>query len=944
MPALKINWTKNPSRFLNASLIAGMLVLSGCSGGDINVTGGASSPLNTYFVLGNVEDGQCTLNDASGKKIAGPVATVAGKTRFEAVPNVSGLGQIVCEGGTYADEATGKKLTAPKLRALVSLDGKAVNVIVTPLTEIAVKLLGTGKTAADYQQVLANLASTFGLKGIDLSTEIPTVVGNKPAGGDAASRYGLVLASLSQLQVRATLGDSADAVITKLAAGFDSKGNLKDANVRNQFSLAVQDMVKNPLLKDALGGANNDTVRTLFEEASHSDVLASVDAIDTDNSLTQSGEDSTIDANVTSTITLYGQDMYLGLQVTLGGKKCLLRDLQPMESTAEHSDEEQMLAQCPAQPLGKTKLVVKDKTEQIAEFDLEVTTPEKKLAMRNKAQPTRFSERIKGVASAGTGPASIAGMVTAVAPTINSASGSLNYQTLRTFLVKGVVVELLDRSASDTVLATTSTDNFGKYSFTGIDEDKNVVVRVKAQLLQTRAAGVTTGAQWSFAVRDNTSTASPKTIYSIDAEPVSTTSEESVVNLVAPLGFDATGVLSPSSGDQRKSGPFSILEVVYNAATKIQVTDANLSLPELNIYWSANNVGAPGDREKGQIDTSHYSGAGALPGVFILGKADVDTDEFDQGVIGHEFGHYLQAMLSYSDSPGGAHSGTDYKDASLSYGEGYGTAVGGLIIGSPFYTDSSGPRQAGGAVTNLSVPTDPASASRGFYSEISVGYVMYNIGIRYGFSAFWKAVSAMRNNHHSATIFAFLNVYLTANPSAAISDLLVTENIRSTNGFGVLQAGSVPDALINSAASGGATDLESLYVNLVLSASQEQATPENLTPNAPTFCVNRNLPGANTANGLGMARRHTFTATYSGTLGIKPQDDRGVDFDPQSTYVTARDSLGNDVSMFGWDNGLGFINIVQGRTYTVTVRLNNPAGIFNGNRCANRLNLWRFSA
>ena len=90
--------------------------------------------------------------------------------------------------------------------------------------------------------------------------------------------------------------------------------------------------------------------------------------------------------------------------------------------------------------------------------------------------------------------------------------------------------------------------------------------------------------------------------------------------------------------------------------TKIEATDPNVVFPDVNFYWSPKNVGTDGNKEQGQIGTSHYADSGTLPGVFILGKADVDTDEFDQGVIGHEFGHWLQSVLSSSDNPGGSHA------------------------------------------------------------------------------------------------------------------------------------------------------------------------------------------------------------------------------------------------------------------------------------------------
>jgi hypothetical protein len=56
--------------------------------------------------------------------------------------------------------------------------------------------------------------------------------------------------------------------------------------------------------------------------------------------------------------------------------------------------------------------------------------------------------------------------------------------------------------------------------------------------------------------------------------------------------------------------------------------------------------------------------------MFLLGKEDVDTDEFDTHVVVHEWGHYFESAVSRSDSPGGNHALGDLLDARLAFGEG----------------------------------------------------------------------------------------------------------------------------------------------------------------------------------------------------------------------------------------------------------------------------------
>jgi hypothetical protein len=52
----------------------------------------------------------------------------------------------------------------------------------------------------------------------------------------------------------------------------------------------------------------------------------------------------------------------------------------------------------------------------------------------------------------------------------------------------------------------------------------------------------------------------------------------------------------------------------------------------------------------GHIGTSHWNGSA----LYILGKADVDTDEFDDHVIVHEWGHYFESTLPSIEASAGS--------------------------------------------------------------------------------------------------------------------------------------------------------------------------------------------------------------------------------------------------------------------------------------------------
>lgn len=939
---ISTNWSSARARsgLRSLAMLSMVAALAACSSDDAE----PGPTLRIQTVGAPVSGASCSLTDAAGKSLAANVSTGStGSAIFTDVASGAGLALVSCTGGSYTDLASGRTLSAPRLRshsAIPTATAGVGTVIVSPLTELAVRLLGNQSAASQYATTRNWVARGFGLDKIDIGSVAATDLSTTAAADDAASRHGMALAALSQMALGGSAGTTTEGLITAFAANTDSHGFPKEMTLPLAYAKAIESAVANTRLQPRIGTVGNTVARELFDRAVHVEPLAVIEYVDADDSPTDSGDAlHVIEPGVVSTLSIGGRWMYIGMDVRLNGAECQLYDFVTDDHEASNGEQE-VTAECPAQPAGKATLVVRDAGIVVNQTEMTVQAG----AARSPDAADR--KRALAVGNTGTGPVTLGGTVTAMAPTVDTSSGAHNYAVTRTFTVKGVVVELLDRDANGAVIRESVTDGEGRYSFPNLEARRNVTVRVKAQLLKTRAAGASTGAQWNLTVRDNTSTSSPKALYVLDSEPLTTVAEGAqTANLVAPLGFAADGTVG--TDDSRKSAPFSILEVAYSAMTKIEVTDPNVVFPDVNFYWSPKNVGTDGNKEQGQIGTSHYDESGTLPGVFILGKADVDTDEFDQGVIGHEFGHWLQSVLSASDNPGGSHSIGDFKDASLAYGEGYGTAVGGLLSGSPFYIDTSGNKQSGGGVTNLDQPTR-AGLRKGFYAEESVQYVMYQIGKRHGFTPFWQAVTAMKNDHYSSTVFAFLARFIAANPAAEVADLLAAENIRTTDPFGRLPANAAPDAAIVAAqnkgeAVTGANDLETLYLPVTLATPAAGAEPVALTPtNPPNFCINHNLKGAKLSNGLGMLKRFTFVAPYTGSMGIKLADDKGAALDGKDTVVTARSDRGGKVRTNEWGEAVQ-IPVQQGATYTLLFQ-QTQANVFQGSRCGNTLSLWRMPA
>ena len=120
----------------------------------------------------------------------------------------------------------------------------------------------------------------------------------------------------------------------------------------------------------------------------------------------------------------------------------------------------------------------------------------------------------------------------------------------------------------------------------------------------------------------------------------------------------------------------------------------------------------------GEIGTSYY-----LDGdIYLLGAADLDTDEFDRHVVMHEWGHYLEHRLYRSDTPGGPHSRQSFLDMRVAFSEGFANAFAAMMLDDPLFRDTLGPVQGKGGSF---VVGEEGAPSQGWYSQVSVGNIVY---------------------------------------------------------------------------------------------------------------------------------------------------------------------------------------------------------------------------
>jgi hypothetical protein len=368
---------------------------------------------------------------------------------------------------------------------------------------------------------------------------------------------------------------------------------------------------------------------------------------------------------------------------------------------------------------------------------------------------------------------------------------------------RGVTVQAID-AGNASVLGTATTDGNGNYSVT-VPANRNLFIRARAEMIKTGAAPT-----WNFSVRNNTTAGSNDALYALDGNTASSGSGNSTRDLHAPSGFGTT-----TYTDTRAAAPFAILDTVFRAKELVLTAAASTEFPELRLFWSENNRPTAGRfcPDEGDIGTSSYIvfSAGELDscdrtnadGIYVLGDFMIgDTDEFDESVIAHEFGHYFEDRFGRSDSIGGEHGGSETPlDLRVAFGEGWGNAFSGMVLGGPIYRDSS---QGMDFDFQIDMETDDP-LNEGWFSEASVQEILWDLfdpanepddTLALGFAPIFGVMTTAQVQTDALTsIYTFITGLRAANQgsAAAITALASDEDIEGTGDFGEGESNNAGD-------------------------------------------------------------------------------------------------------------------------------------------------------
>jgi len=199
------------------------------------------------------------------------------------------------------------------------------------------------------------------------------------------------------------------------------------------------------------------------------------------------------------------------------------------------------------------------------------------------------------------------------------------------------------------------------------------------------------------------------------ARPISVTTRQRAVHGFGGASFAA----APASvadvlvtDASKRAEAFNILDQLVGTMDAIRVVLGDPTPVPLVAEWEVNS------------NTGTYYSGGAI---HLLGRS-ADDDGYDDTVILHESGHYVEETQGRSDSPGGSHDGSP-TDARLAWSEGFSTYWGMAVRGAPHYMDSN---SMGGwgydADSTVTVAPQPAGTLAQDVSEDMVTEDLWDLG------------------------------------------------------------------------------------------------------------------------------------------------------------------------------------------------------------------------
>lgn len=362
-----------------------------------------------------------------------------------------------------------------------------------------------------------------------------------------------------------------------------------------------------------------------------------------------------------------------------------------------------------------------------------------------------------------------------------------------------------------------------------------------------------------------------------------------------------------SHQDTLEGGAFNILDQIYlsNLYIRNNSTCTNLGsicsaftvAPKVQIFWKPGlSPGAYYNSPTSAISyfvSENNASLGMARGIYIMGGINgsicVDTDHFDNSIIVHEYGHFLESALAKSDSPGGSHNGNSVIDPRLAWSEGWANFLQGVVRAENRYIDTHGNISCSGGtgisidlnMETISVGQDAVNGStylgEGIFREVSVSRALWdlvessaggdNVGANLGFGPIWKTFT------DSSIGFAANGVRF--------------RNIGHFN--------EILRSLVNTHASASLTDFDAVVLN-ERQRSDRVEYARVVTAKSPGSCTNIEIQGVNGVNNL--ARTNDFLSYY--------YDGTTARSSIRLRYAATPSGTPTDLDLYVWRDGYSF--------------------------------------
>ncbi|MEE8426050.1 MAG: hypothetical protein V3S15_02120 [Woeseiaceae bacterium] len=285
--------------------------------------------------------------------------------------------------------------------------------------------------------------------------------------------------------------------------------------------------------------------------------------------------------------------------------------------------------------------------------------------------------------------------------------------------IRGATVQLIDAATGNVIDTMVSADE-GAYSFANVDANRLVRLRIRAELKRPGSPS------WDVEIRDNVvdpndpnpPPLTSRPLYVLDGTDFDTGSADVTRNLTATTGWGTN-----SYTGTRAAAPFAILDSIHSAIQFVLTADATVSFAPLDAFWSVNNTSTEsGNVNSGALGSPFFDRG--INSLFLRGNADDNTDEFDDHVVLHEWGHYFDVNFSRSDSLAGHHALGERIDARLAFAEGWASALAAMALNNPVFCDTGPAGTNGGFGFNAETSS---FGTQGWFNEISIVSFIYDL-------------------------------------------------------------------------------------------------------------------------------------------------------------------------------------------------------------------------